>query len=145
MPHSLQAQYVDLASTLSVGDFKPIAQAASKRFREEAQRRFINDHRVNRPDPVPHLRKFLDIRREYEKPTVGGLVLHQCKAETPYDGWRACLAWILHLDADSLKRQEEMFEKRHRQREAGFEKRKLERQRLRELRESGEEPLLETE
>jgi ParB/RepB/Spo0J family partition protein len=139
LAYHLQDSYIRQAQTLSASEFVPLARAELKMYREASQRRFINGHKVNQPDPIPYLRKLRDIRAEYEKPLVVGVVLNLTKAETPIDGWRACLEWILHLDPKSVEDQKAMFEERTRQCERDVEKRKLERQRLRELRESGEE------
>lgn len=140
LAYHLQDNYIEQARTLPASEFVPLARAELKQYREASQRRFINGHNVNQPEPTPYLRKLIDIRSEYGKPLVLGTVLHLTDAETPADGWRACLEWILHLDPESVENQKAMFEKRTRQRERDAKKRKLERQRLRELRESGEEP-----
>jgi ParB/RepB/Spo0J family partition protein len=136
----LQDSYIEQARTLPASEFVPLARAELKMYREASQRRFIDGHKVNQPDPTPYLRKFLEVRSEYEKLHAVGTVLHLTEAETPVDGWRACLEWILHLDPESVEDQKTMFEEHTRQRERDAKKRKLERQRLRELRESGEEP-----
>jgi len=144
-PYCLQDAYIESAVTLTCAEFKTMFHQVMREYREAAQRKFIDEHNINRPDPIPYLRKFTQICSEYKNPQVQGLILRLRKAETPSDGWMACLEWILHLDPKSLVRQEEMFKARLQQREHEMERRKLERQQLRELREIGGNLNLETE
>jgi 4-alpha-glucanotransferase len=62
-------------------------------------------------------------------------------AQSPFDGWKACLAWILHMDPESLEEQEQMIVARRDQQRRAEERRKLERQQLRELRKAGKDTL----
>jgi len=136
LPHASQPAYLDLAATLPVREFKPLIHAEIKRLRENCQGRYIENHPVNQEKPVPYLRKVTDIKAEYRNPQVAGPVLIKTNAKTVMDGWKACLAWILHLDPDGLAAQEKMIVARRGQQQRAEERRRAERQQLRKLRQA---------
>jgi hypothetical protein len=146
LPRAIQEGYVQAAETLPVKEFVKIAQAELKRYREASRNGFINSHRVNQDHPVPYMRKVREIRSEFERPAEAGPVLMKTEAKSPFDGWKACLAWILHMDPDSLEVQEQMIVARRDQQRRAEERRKQERQKLRELRkQSGDDTIITLE
>ena len=143
LPNKLQPQYIEHARTLPVREFVKLARSELKRYREASRDGYIDNHRVNQSRPVPYFRKFSDIRSEFKSPLAAGPILMAANAKTPMDGWRACLAWVIHMDPESLKMQERLFEKQQRQCETARKKRQRERQKLMEARKkAGDQSLL---
>jgi len=134
LPKALQDAFIQQAVSLPVREFVKLTNAEVKRYREASKNGYINGLRINREQPVPYLRKVPEIRAEFTKPVAAGPVLLKMEAQSPFDGWKACLAWILHMDPESLEEQEQMIVARRDQQRRAEERRKLERQKLRELR-----------
>lgn len=135
LPPEYQDLIVAKAVTLSVKDFTALANLELKRLREASRNAYIDGHVINQPEPIPYLRKFVDLRSEYSKPTAAGPTLIKIGAETAMDGWLACLAWIMHMDPDSVEDQERMVLTRVKIEQRAAERRKKERRALRKLRE----------
>lgn len=135
LPHEYQDLIVSKATTLSAKDFTALANLELKCLREASRNAYIDGHVVNQPGPVPYLRKFVELRREYGKPSAAGPTLIQTGAETAMDGWLTCLAWIMHMDPDSVLDQERMVLARAGIEQRAAERRKKERRALRKLRE----------
>jgi len=145
LPHALQDAFAQPAATLPVREFIKLANAEVKRYREASKNGYIDGHRVNQEQPVPYLRKVPEIRSEFSKPTAAGSVLLKMSAQSPFDGWKACLAWILHMDPESLEEQEQMIVARRDQQQRAEERRRLERQKLKELRKAGKDTIITLE
>jgi ParB/RepB/Spo0J family partition protein len=142
LPQALQDAFIQQAAVLPVREFVKLANAEVKRYREASKNGYIDGLRINREQPVPYLRKVPEIRAEFTKPAAAGPVLLKMDAQSPFDGWKACLAWILHMDPESLEEQEQMIVARRDQQQRAEERRKLERQKLRELRKAGNDTLI---
>jgi hypothetical protein len=134
LPPEYQDVVVDQAKTLSAKDFTSLATAELKRLREVSRNSYIDGHIVNQPTPTPHLRKFIELRREYRKPAAAGPTLIKIGAKTAMDGWLACLTWLMHMDPVSLEEQERMILTRINLEQRAAERRKKERRALQELR-----------
>jgi hypothetical protein len=117
-----------------VKEFVKLARDELKQYREASRNAYIDNHRVNQENPVPYLRRIPDIKSEFKSPVAAGPVLMAANAETPMDGWSVCLAWVLHMDPESLEMQQRMIEKRQLQEETAQKKRQRERQKLMEAR-----------
>jgi ParB/RepB/Spo0J family partition protein len=141
LPQASQDAFIQQAVTMPVKEFVKLANAEVKRYREASKNGYIEGLRVNQEQPVPYLRKVPEIRAEFSKPAAAGPVLLKTKAQSPLDGWKACMAWILHMDPESLEEQEQMIVARRDQQRRAEERRKLERQQLRELRKAGKDTL----
>jgi len=146
LPRSLHEIYAPQAQMLPSREFVKLARAELKRIRETSRNKYIDAHKVNQDKPVPYLRKIPTIRSEFSSPAAAGSILLKTSAKTPIEGWKACLAWILHMDPESLEVQEQMIVARRAQQARAEERRKVERQKLRELREqAGENNILTLE
>ena len=135
LPPEYQDLLVEKATTLSAKDFTALANAELKRLREASRNAYIDGHVINQPEPIPYLRKFIELRSEYRNPASAGPTLIKMGAETAMEGWLACLAWIMHMDPDSVKDQERMVLERNKIEQRAAERRKKERRALRKLRE----------
>lgn len=146
LPYEYQDLLADKAKTLTAKDFVALAHSELKQLREASRNAYIDNHQVNQAKPVPNLRKIKELRSEYERPVAAGPTLLKTSAETALDGWNACLAWILHMDPDSLVDQEKMIEDRRNIEICAAERRRKERRALRKLRmKTDETPILHLE
>jgi ParB-like chromosome segregation protein Spo0J len=146
LPTPLQEVYAKQAKTMPVKKFVSMVRAEVKRYKEAAMKGFLDKCPPKCWEPVPYLRTLKEIKGEYHQPKSAGAVLLQTKAETPFDGWKACLAWLLHMDPESLEEQEQMIARRHDQQRCAEERRKRERQMLRRIRErSGDNNIITLE
>jgi hypothetical protein len=135
LPPEYQDLLVEKAATLPSKDFIILANTELKRLREASQCAYIDGHVVNQSESVPYLRKFVELRGEYRKPTAAGPTLIKMGAETAMEGWLTCLAWIMHMDPDSIEDQERMVLERHKIEQRAATRRRKERLALRKLRE----------
>jgi hypothetical protein len=62
------------------------------------------------------MRPLKEVLAEYEKPTLAALLLtaEHCKSLT--EAWQASLAWVLHLDRESVEAQRQAVMNRSRKR-----------------------------
>jgi hypothetical protein len=60
---------------------------------------------------MPWLRQLHEIHHEAKTCESAGVIIELMGVTTPVDGWRACLAWLLHLDPISIQKQ---FDKQER-------------------------------
>ena len=137
LPQALQDNYINEAIKLPAVDFVKLVRRELKEYREAVHRGHIQKW-VDRIKPVPYLRPFQALASEHANPREAGPVLIKMAAKSAMDGWKACLAWVLHYDPDGLAEQEEMIEAR-RQRVLSAElRRQKSRERLKVLREQHE-------
>jgi hypothetical protein len=135
LPPEYQDLLIDKATTLSAKDFTALANTELKRLREASRNAYIDGHVINQSKPVPYLRKFVKLRGEYHRPTAAGPTLIKMGAETAMEGWLTCMAWIMHMDPDSIEDQEQTVLARSKIEQRAAKRRKKERRALRKLRE----------
>lgn len=135
LPPEYQDTLIQKARTLTVTEFNELAHGELKRLREASRNTYINNHPVNQPKPVPNLRRFVELRSEFERPAAAGPTVVKMAAKTAMDGWSSCMAWIMHMDPDSLVDQEKMIEDRRNVELRAAERRRKERRALQKLRE----------
>ncbi len=135
LPPEYQDLLIEKATTLAAKDFTALANSELKRLREASRNAYIDGHIINQSKPMPYLRKFVELRREYNRPTAAGPTLIKAEAETAMEGWLTCLAWIMHMDQDSVEDQERMVLERSKIEQRAAARRKKERRALRKLRE----------
>jgi ParB family chromosome partitioning protein len=134
LPHELQDVYIKQAIILKAKDFENAVKAEVRRVREAVNNCYIDTHPFNNEQPVPHMRKVVEIMKEFETPSEAGPVLLKAQASTALEGWATCLAWILHMDPDSLEVQEQLIKQRRAKKEHAAQRRKKERENLKKLR-----------
>jgi ParB/RepB/Spo0J family partition protein len=115
VPYKFQPQFFDAARTMSVAEFRPLVQAFLKQFQEAVRQGKLDAFFTTDFTPVPHGRPWKQVIAEYEEPQCAALVLvaEQCKTLT--DAWHAALAWVLHLDRESIEAQRQAVMNRARQ------------------------------
>ena len=116
IPYKHQAQFFDLARTMPVAAFRAAAQAFLKQFQEAVRQGKLDAFFTEDFKPVPHMRPLKEVLAEYEKPTRASLLLTAENCKTLTEAWQASLAWVLHLDRESVEAQREAVLNRNRQR-----------------------------
>lgn len=108
VPVRLHDGLIEDAITMTAKDFVEKARIIVKEYREAIKKGSLENARLS--EPQPYLRTMTELREEVVSFAAAGLVLNMEKAETPLDGWKCCIKWLLHLDTLSLKRSEERIE-----------------------------------
>ena len=138
LPVKIQPDYIELALTRPAGEVIPLIRAKLKEYREAVHRGYIQGW-VDRVEPYPYLRKFVELVDEYKNPAEAGSVLEKSGAKTVFDAWKAALAWVLHLDPDGCVEQQRLIAKRQDTVQRAAKRRKEARDQLRFGTESAEE------
>ena len=114
VPYKFQAQFFDLARTMPCPEFRAAVQAFMKRFEEGVRQGKLDAFFSEEFTPHPYMRPIKEIQPEYEHPTISALVLTTENCKTPLDAWRAALAWVMHLDRESIENQRQAVLNRNR-------------------------------
>lgn len=107
LPRGLQESLLQHAVVLPSAEFNDLARAHLKNYRQVIKTGRIDNNLLRAAKPQPYLRSMREIREEASGWKQAGIHLVLQDAKTPLDGWKACLIWLLHLDAQSLKDHEE--------------------------------------
>jgi hypothetical protein len=127
LPMKMQGDFLYKAATLPTAEFMEQARDALKNFREyvKAGRTEMNITRM--AEPMPFLRQMKELRHEAATCEKAGVVITAMEGTTPIDGWRACLAWVLHLDPESVMQQFEKQERAQHEKLSADQRRKADR------------------
>jgi len=89
LPKFLQVEFLESACNLPIEEFQELARVQKKSFYEGV---------VGNWEPqVAYLRPIHEIKKELKTlENAGYNILLDC-AETPMDGWKACLKWVLNI------------------------------------------------
>ena len=129
MPAAEQANFIDRAMMMTPQEFVPTVNARVKEIRDA--KRQGRDLAPAEFVAVPHLQKLVDVKSEYESPTVGPVLIAENGAKTALDGFKLGIAWALHLDSRSVEAAKQRDAERKAAAEAEKEKRKAEREKKR--------------
>lgn len=110
LPNPEQLNFLDRAMTLPPAEFIPLVEARMKEIR--AAKREGTDGTEEQFVAVPHLRKLSELKAELETGASALAVCADAKAKKSEDGFKACLNWVLQLDAKTVKEKQEKFEAR---------------------------------
>jgi len=121
LPAEEMADFVDRAITLSPDEFVPACQARAKEIRD-AKRKGENAD-VAEFAPVAFLQKMKDVKEELETGAVASVLLSDC--QTPMDGYKRAIEWMLHLDPKSVEAQKAKDDARKAERDAAKKKRDI--------------------
>lgn len=128
LPSKIQKELLPQAVVYTAVDFLPTVKGRVRKFKDAIKTGRMEDYYRSLIEPVPHLRKMRELTAELKKPQAAGVILTRMRATTSIDGWNACMAWILHMDSESVEKQKERFAARRIYEEGQAEKRKLDRQ-----------------
>lgn len=102
MHKSYRADYVQDAENMVSDKFRLMAQSRIKAFREAINMGSVEAFYAKQYTPYPHLRNLRDIEAERLSLKASTSVMPRAKCQTPLDGWRMALAWVVHMDEESL-------------------------------------------
>jgi ParB/RepB/Spo0J family partition protein len=105
MPSRLQHDHLDKAKLLPPREFKALAAAIIKQFKEAVHQGKLDRRNLPVFEPVPHLRPLKDILAELEGRQCGALTAVAEGCKSVLDGWYAALRWAAHLDRKSVEEQ----------------------------------------
>jgi hypothetical protein len=105
LPMRMQSDYIMQAATWPADEFIELAREALKNFREYVKSGRTDANVTRLTESMPWLRQMKELRQEAKTSEKAGGVIALMGGTTPVDGWRACLAWILHLDPESVNKQ----------------------------------------
>ena len=103
IPRSMQRDYVDRAKITPPREFRPIAAACVKQFREAVKQGKMDAFYSDPFQAQGHLRHMKDIEIELAKRQIGALICATEGCQNPLDGFYAGLRWACHLDRDSVR------------------------------------------
>lgn len=127
LPIEIQPEYLERAMTQQPAEFVPQVSKHIKELRDaKRQGREPNPQF----EPTARLQKISAIKDETQAGAIGTQLCGALK--TPLEGFKAALAWVLHLDQISVSADKEKWEKRKAEQEESRKKRELERQEKRE-------------
>lgn len=127
LPHRMQGDYLMQAATWPADEFIELARMALKNFREYVKSGRTDATVTRLCESMPWLRQMKELRHEAKTCERAGTVIAAMGGTSPVDGWRACLAWILHLDPESVTKQIEKQEYARHERLNAVDKRKADR------------------
>ena len=124
LPKEEQAAFVDAAMTMPPGEFVPTVNARKKEIQEAARK-------GREANPVewsatPFLRKLKEFKDEHESGASAASVCAKADAQSAVEGFRAGVAWALHMDPDGVEAQKAKYEARQAEREDAKKKREAE-------------------
>ena len=106
IPRSMQRDYVDRAKLMPRSEFRPLAAACIKQFREAVKQGKMDAFYSDKFQAVAHLRSLKLIEDEMKRKAVGALICAGEGCESVLDGFYAGLRWACHLDKASVREQE---------------------------------------
>lgn len=112
IPSSWRKDYVDHARAMSVPEFGALAAGIIKRFSEAVRIGKLEERFVAPFEPQPYLRGAKEAKEELAQPKAGAAIIVAEGVKTPLDAWRACLRWMLHLDRESVEKQQQASERK---------------------------------
>lgn len=101
LPPEEQPDFVDRAITMTPTEFVPTVLARKKEI--DTAKRQGREAKPAEFVPIAHLQKLAEIKTEYEQAPNAERIVRIAGAKTPADGFRAALAWVLHLDSESVE------------------------------------------
>ena len=105
LPPRMQSEYFQLVHTMSTEEFVETCRQGLKNFREFVKNGRAEISLLRLSETVPWLRQMSELRHEAATCEKAGSVIASMGGTTPIDGWRACLAWLLHVDPESISKQ----------------------------------------
>jgi len=125
LPADEMANFIESAMTDPPDTFIPAVTARIKEVRDA--RRKGQDASSVKFAPMAHMRKMKDLKLEHENAEIGPELIKILKIKKPLDAFALAIAWMLHLDAESIKIQESEYDARIEKKEEMKKKKAAER------------------
>lgn len=116
IPTQYRRQFVDQARTLPASEFRVVAMAFIKQYREAIRQGKLEVMFVDDFKPVAYVRKLRELEDELKHKRCGALRIAASECKTPLEGFYAAIEWALHLDPDSIEQQHQAALNRMRKR-----------------------------
>jgi len=126
LPVEEQPEWVDRAMTDGPSEFLPAVHSRVNDIK--AAKRKGTDTKKVEFSPTPFMRKLGEIKDEFNDFSMMDHVLSVEEAETPSDGWKACVKWLLHMDTEGVNAQKAKYDERQAKLQAEKERRASERE-----------------
>lgn len=126
LPVEEQTDWVDRAMTQSPAEFTPAVHNRVKEIRDA--RKKGSEAKPASFAPVPHARKFTEVKEEFERPSLGNKLISTRQLQTPFEGWHAAIEWVVSMDGDTLTRKKADYESRQKARNEALARKKQERE-----------------
>lgn len=101
LPENLQSNFVNDATSMKTSEFVPRAKFALREYKSYLVK--TKEEQKTIGAVTPEIRAINVIKKEALNSNYANEVLEATKAETPLDGWDACLSWIFKLDPVSVE------------------------------------------
>jgi ParB/RepB/Spo0J family partition protein len=112
IPRLWRSNYVDHARAMQTKAFSAMAAGVIKRFWECVNQGKLDERYLPEFKPQHFLRTVKEAKSELDDPQVGATILVAEKCRSLMDAWKACLKWMLHLDAESIEEQRQAAERK---------------------------------
>jgi ParB/RepB/Spo0J family partition protein len=129
LPRQLQDDLLEKALILNVREFIQLCNGYRKSYKEAVHDGQLQHYLEIAANPKPYLRNFNAIRQEYEHPINGEILTDRIKL-TKIEIWKLALAWVLHIDPESLREGQRRAKERADKEQAKLEKRLMDRNRV---------------
>lgn len=109
LPQDTQEEFLPEAICMSGKDAAIICNNLLKNYLDRVCRNKAEKFYNKRQTPQAHLRNFRQVKSELEKPISGSVIIESIddpEELIPLKMWQKALAWVLHLDSESVKKHE---------------------------------------
>jgi len=112
LPQAMQADLLEALPDLSPDELLEKCRLLQKQYREQVRTGRTDMEIMRQTEPYPWYRPLHEIKREALENAACAETLKLMGAKTAQEGWRACLAWMLHLDPKSIQNLKSKLETR---------------------------------
>jgi ParB/RepB/Spo0J family partition protein len=129
LPQQFQDDLLKQAMTLTAREFIQLSNGYRKAYKEAINEGHLKNYLIVSDKPSPHLRTFSRVKQEYERPIYGEILTTREKL-TKIEIWKLALAWVLHIDPESIRESQERAKQRAEHDREKLDKRSMDRTRL---------------
>jgi ParB family chromosome partitioning protein len=126
LPADEQPSFVDRATSQPPDEFVPAVQTRAKEIRE-AKRKGLDSAPIEFT-PTAHMRKLGEVKQELDASEIGPDLVKALKVKKPEGAFALGIAWVLHMDDQSIEIQKADYEARQQKKKDDTAKRKAERE-----------------
>lgn len=114
LPPDHQKELKTLPGVLTAGDLADTIRLSVRKYLESLKDGRAARNLQTQLDLSPRYRTFTEVVSELKEPSAAVSLLHRRKANTALLGWQAALEWVLRVDADSIAKRRQQFERQSR-------------------------------
>lgn len=125
LPPEEMTNYLDRAQTMAPAEFGPLVKNRKKEIDEaKRQGKAATEEQFV---PIAHFRKKGEIEAEMEKGTIAEQIVRDCRIQSPVDGFKMAIRWVLNMDPISINNAKDAYEARKAEANQAKERRAAER------------------